>query len=95
MNRINLAFLAFPAVALLLSSCGEESGGTSAAADGPPPKVEGMVWIPAGKFMMGSDINGMPYEGPAHFVELDGFYIDKTEVTNAQFREFVTSVLSM
>lgn len=89
MNRITSALISIPVVAFLLSSCGDDSGSVPAAADGPPPKIEGMVWIPPGKFMMGSDINGMPYEGPAHFVELDGFYIDETEVTNAEYREFV------
>ena len=31
----------------------------------------------------------MPREKPAHQVTVDGFYIDVTEVTNAQFKAFV------
>ena len=55
-------------------------------ADGPP----GMVWIPAGEFTMGSEWpDARPDERPAHRVQVDGFWIDASEVTNAQFREFV------
>lgn len=50
----------------------------------------GMIWIPAGEFLMGTDeLNSYPQEQPAHSVKLSGFYIDKTEVTNAQFQKFV------
>lgn len=50
----------------------------------------GMKWIPAGTFMMGAtDKEGRPDEYPGHSVKVDGFYIDATEVTNAQFAAFV------
>ncbi|SFW46047.1 Formylglycine-generating enzyme, required for sulfatase activity, contains SUMF1/FGE domain [Sinomicrobium oceani] len=50
---------------------------------------QGMVWIPAGTFQMGaSDNEGRPDEYPTHLVRIDGFWMDETEVTNAQFREF-------
>jgi formylglycine-generating enzyme required for sulfatase activity len=55
------------------------------AAEGDPP---GMVWIPGGEFTMGSDA-AYPAESPAHRVRVDGFWMDETDVTNAQFREFV------
>jgi len=49
-----------------------------------------MVLIPAGEFMMGDhDGDGWDYERPVHAVYLDAFYIDKYEVTNAQFKKFV------
>lgn len=48
----------------------------------------GMVWIPAGTYRMGSD-NHYPEEAPAHPVEVDGFWMDASPVTNAQFRQFV------
>ena len=48
----------------------------------------GMVWIPGGTFQMGDDA-GPPDERPAHSVTLDGFWMDRTEVTNAQFKAFV------
>lgn len=53
----------------------------------------GMVWIPGGTFMMGTDSElGWPDEKPAHPVAVDGFWLDETEVTNAQFAEFVAAV---
>lgn len=53
-------------------------------------KVDGMVGIivPEGEFRMGSeDFN--EDEKPLHMVYLDSFYIDRTEVTNAMFAQFV------
>jgi formylglycine-generating enzyme len=50
----------------------------------------GMVWIPAGVFTMGNTNNeGRPDEYPQHKVQLNGFWMDATEVTNAQFAAFV------
>ncbi len=54
------------------------------------PELGEMVWIPAGSFTMGGVGEfAMPDEEPLHDVKLDGFWIDKTEVTNDQFRRFV------
>lgn len=53
---------------------------------------EGMVWIPGGTFMQGAttqDKMAMGHEKPAHQVSVDGFFMDITEVTNAQFTNFV------
>ena len=50
--------------------------------------TQNMVLIPEGEFQMGTDTGGFD-EGPEHTVYLDAFYIDKTEVTNAQYKEFV------
>jgi formylglycine-generating enzyme len=50
----------------------------------------GMVWIPGGEFTMGTDSAlGWADEKPAHRVQVDGFWMDQTDVTNAQFRAFV------
>ena len=51
-------------------------------------RLKGMVWIPGGIGIIGSDA-GPPDETPPHPVALDGFWMDITEVTNAQFKEFV------
>lgn len=52
----------------------------------------GMVRIPGGEFTMGTDSDlGWPDEKPAHRVEVDGFFMDEHEVTNAQFRAFVAA----
>lgn len=59
----------------------------AAAVPTPPP---GMAWIPGGELAMGSvDKRALRDEQPPHRVKLDGFFMDATEVTNAQFREFV------
>jgi formylglycine-generating enzyme required for sulfatase activity len=67
-----------------------------AAAPANPPS--GMAWIPGGEFSMGSkDPRTLPEGGheamedarPIHQVYVDGFWMDKTDVTNAQFERFV------
>ncbi|MES2148977.1 MAG: formylglycine-generating enzyme family protein [Pseudomonadota bacterium] len=52
----------------------------------------GMVWVPAGRFMMGSDSKlAQLNEKPAHPVSVGGFWIDETHVTNDQFAAFVAA----
>ena len=53
------------------------------------PAPDGMVWIPAGEFSMGSDEEGFADARPIHRVRVKGFWMDKTEVTNDQFRKFI------
>lgn len=49
-----------------------------------------MVFVPAGDFIMGNLLGiGSDEEAPPHRVSLDGYWIDRTEVTNAQYRTFV------
>lgn len=49
-----------------------------------------MVWIPGGTYMMGADNKqASPDEYPKHKVTVDGFWMDVTEITNAQFAKFV------
>ncbi|MDZ8056333.1 MAG: formylglycine-generating enzyme family protein [Aulosira sp. ZfuVER01] len=49
---------------------------------------KGMVWIPGGSFLMGSD-HHYPEENPSRQVKIDGFWIDQSPVTNRQFQRFV------
>ena len=56
--------------------------GAGAAA---PP---GMVLIPGGTFLMGSNL-GEDGEKPEHAVKLNAFYIDRTEVTNRDYKAYV------
>ncbi len=52
-----------------------------------PPE---MVWIPGGTFLMGTnDKESFPNERPAHFVQIQGFWMDEHDVTNAEFSKFV------
>lgn len=53
---------------------------------------EGMVKLPGGRFLMGTDDReGFPEdgEGPVREVTVDPFHIDATTVTNQQFRAFI------
>jgi formylglycine-generating enzyme required for sulfatase activity len=45
-----------------------------------------MVLVPAGEFVMGRDVQGD--WSPAHRVRISGFYLDRCEVTNAQYEAF-------
>ena len=66
------------------------AAGSRAAVEPPGVKPAGMAWIPGGEFTMGTDDpEGPPTERPAHKVRVDGFWMDITEVSNAQFRAFV------
>ena len=65
----------------------------------PTSTPDGMVWVPGGAFEMGTDFRPVPGqenidrikedEYPRHAVELDGYWMDETPVTNVQFAEFV------
>jgi len=51
-------------------------------------ELPGMVYVPAGDFTMGTNI-GFDYEFPEHKVFLEGFHIDKYEVSNMQYKRFI------
>ncbi|MES2149460.1 MAG: formylglycine-generating enzyme family protein [Pseudomonadota bacterium] len=56
------------------------------AANAPHP---GMVWVPAGRFEFGDTV--YPEEQPIRSTSVDGFWIDRTEVSNDQFAQFVAA----
>lgn len=51
-------------------------------------KDQRMVIIPEGDFIMGKDSNQIIDYSPAHKVHIDSFYLDKYEVTNAEYYKF-------
>lgn len=84
---IAVAILLFAGVAGYLMY-NKKPGDSKPAGDAP----EGMAWIPGGQFTMGSD-DPMAWEEekPAHQAKVHGFWMDKTEVTNAEFARFVAA----
>lgn len=75
-----------PSCLLMVSFCDDKNAPKASKA----PK--GMVWVASKTFLQGAkeaDQYATPVEKPAHEVLVDGFYIDITEVTNKQFKEFV------
>lgn len=84
--RVFLAAIAFG-----LAGC---DGGSPIAQTGTskPTMPKGMVLIPAGEFLMGTDdADALENERPAHKVKVASFYLDETPITNARFREFVNA----
>ena len=57
----------------------------------PEPAPDGMVWVPGGTFWMGGSDRAMADALPAHLVEVAGFWMDRTPVTNARFQRFVAA----
>ncbi len=60
----------------------------------------GMVWVPGGEFLMGAETLGGASCAPGHAgddaqpkhrVWVDGFWVDRTEVTNSEFAQFVAA----
>ena len=78
-------------ILLLWMCCGCEPTTRGQEADTsvkPSRPPAGMVLIPAGEFQMGAADAGSDAQ-PVHTVHVDAFYMDKYEVTNAQFKKFV------
>jgi sulfatase modifying factor 1 len=87
------ASLMIGAFAVAQKGAGSGELGTCAAYSGIPSQdndTSGMAFIRGGTFVMGSERH-RPEERFTHLVRVDGFWIDRHEVTNAQFREFVAA----
>ena len=75
----------FVLIGMLLSQCVTEK-----KTEFSPQLKEGMAYIPAGNFQMGSkDTQARADESPIHNVQIAAFWMDQTEVTNTQFKAFV------
>lgn len=85
------------ALIALLSSCGKGDRGQLVGAQGKdwhPVKPLGMVLVPGGSFVMGKsddDIAGLK-NAPTQTVTVRSFYMDETEVTNSEYRQYVNWV---
>jgi formylglycine-generating enzyme len=79
----------------LLSSCGNSNKGHLVGVQGREPWYQadpyGMVFIPMGSFNMGPSDQDLPYAQTAQSktVSLQAFYMDDTEITNNEYRQFV------
>lgn len=73
----------------IISSCTSPKKEISQGNSDSTAKPTGMVWIPGGEFRMGSSEGQPAINAQAvHAVKVDGFWMDETEVTNAQFSTF-------
>ena len=85
------------AVLALIYSCGSNDRGQLVGAKGKrwnPEEPFGMVLVPGGSFIMGKsddDIAGQ-LNAPPKTVTVNSFYMDETEITNAEYRQFVNYV---
>ena len=82
-NAIIRSFLFLTVLTMLLSTWRSGQAQTD--------KSNGMIMIPAGSFVMGSN-DGPEDERPAHRVELKAFAIDRTPITNALVAAFLNAV---
>jgi formylglycine-generating enzyme required for sulfatase activity len=100
--RINPSLMAAAGAATASGAMGTVVFGPTVPNASPVPTYapKGMVWIPGGEFSMGAqnppnmDDVGMKAtvdSRPVHRVYVDGFYMDRTDVTNADFEKFVKS----
>ena len=68
----------------------KENKSVSPGEAAPKSRESGMVWVPGGTFVMGTDEqDAYDHERPAHQVKIKGFWMDESEVTNEQFSKFV------
>jgi len=87
-------FLLITAVLTLLASCGSKDKGQLVGVKGKkwhPEKPYGMTLVPGGAFIMGKaddDLAGIQ-DAPAKTVTVRAFYMDETEITNSEYRQFV------
>ena len=88
-------FIAFTAILTLFISCGKSGDkGELVGIKGAkwhPEKPFGMSLVPGGSFIMGKsdqDIAGVE-DAPSKTVTVPSFYMDETEITNSEYRQFV------
>lgn len=94
-HRFMKKFLLGMASIGLLASCGSSDHGELVGVQNRPTwypsEPYGMVYIPQGSFTMGNHDEDVPYSytAPAKVVSVPPFYMDQTEVTNNEYRQFV------
>jgi formylglycine-generating enzyme required for sulfatase activity len=91
-SPLAIRFFIVSCVVALSAGCRDDRrpDATTAPAAAPPAPIPGMVLLPGGEFFMGTD-GGNPAESPRHAVVVRPFYIDKTDVTVAEFARFIAA----
>lgn len=88
-------FIAFMAISTLLIGCGKSSDkGELVGVKGQkwnPEKPYGMTLVPGGAFIMGKSDDDLAdmQDAPTKTVTVRSFYMDETEITNSEYRQFV------
>ncbi len=82
-------FILFLAVFVFPGCTGDENTADSTHSIPSDSATVKMVWIPGGTFQMGTNNPQFPDASPVHEVQVDGFWMDEHEVTNAAFEAFV------
>ncbi len=97
-KRIN-AFFITVACGVVLASCGGSSDqgqlvGAYSNSNYVPPSPYGMVYVPTGILHSGISDEDMlnQYDAPARTTQIRGFYMDDTEISNAEYRQFTNWV---
>ena len=90
MRNVPLFFLA----ALILIGCGKSNQGELVGVKQKkfyPQKPHGMVLVPGGSYIMGSSDEDVlaANDNPTQTVSLLSFWMDETEITNGEYRQFV------
>ena len=94
--KVNKLILLFTVFAFMLS-CNSGDRGELVGVKGKkwhPEKPYGMTLVPGGAFIMGKsddDLAGMQ-DSPTRTVTVRAFYMDETEITNSEYRQFVENV---
>ncbi len=90
-------FIAFAALVSVLSSCGSSDKGELVGVKGKkwhPEKPYGMTLVPGGAFIMGKSDDDLAnvQDAPTKTVTVRSFYMDETEITNGEYKQFVNWV---
>ena len=94
--------IGFLSLGLIMTGCGKSSKSTGSIGDGQlhgvslggkyiMPKPPGMIYVPSGTFHMGPSDEDISYAFTARNkqVSINGFWMDATEITNDEYRQFV------
>lgn len=90
-------FIALAALASVLTSCGSSDKGELVGVKGRkwhPEKPYGMTLVPGGAYIMGKSDDDLAnvQDAPTKTVTVRSFYMDETEITNSEYKQFVNWV---